>query len=505
MLAAATLIAGVLEGSVRVAPPRHVTHLLPRFTSAVALPAGYAPPPAPKSNPVTAEKIELGRYLFYEKRLSRNGTQSCASCHQQRFAFCDGRAHAIGSTGREHHRNTMSLVNVGYRRPLTWSNAKVVSLEQQVLIPLTNRHPIEMGMRGRLAELPRRLRDDAEYRRMFAAAFPGEPITVRNIAKAIASFERSIVSADSPYDRLVHRGDAHALSAEAWRGRQLFFAKCAGCHGGADFATPLSGSRFRRNRVTRGTFRVPTLRNVALTAPYMHDGSIATLDEVVARYGKVRGLRSDEQHAVVAFLVSLTDESVTTNPKLSDPHTWVVDVRHSDVSFRIRHLMSQVRGRFTRFSGTITSSNVAFTIEAASIDTNEPERDDDLRSENFFNVAKYPQITFKSSAIKEVSKDRYEVTGNLTMHGVTKQLTLAVTFLGVANDPFGGTKAGFELTTTLRRSDFGITWNHSLDSGGVLLGDEVAVSIALEANGSIANVAPAASRHQTQNARYLVH
>jgi len=120
----------------------------------------------------------------------------------------------------EHHRNSMTLVNVAYRRPLTWSNRAIVSLEQQALIPLTNTHPVEMGMQGRLDELPQRLREDAEYRRMFAAAFPGEPITVANIAKAIASFERSIVSADSPYDRLVHRGEVHALSDEAWRGRR---------------------------------------------------------------------------------------------------------------------------------------------------------------------------------------------------------------------------------------------------------------------------------------------
>src|SRR4051812_44889980 len=254
----------------------HVAHLLPRWTSVVPLPIGYAPPPAPSSNPLTEAKIELGRHLFYEKRLSANGTQSCGSCHQQRFAFCDGRRHAIGSTGMEHHRNTMSLVNVAYRRPLTWSNRKVVSLEQQALIPLTNEHPIEMGMKGRLDELPRRLRDDVEYRRMFTAAFPGEAITVTNIAKAIASFERSIVSADSPYDRLVHRGDVHALSDEAWRGRQIFFAKCGGCHGGADFPTPAAGPGFRRNRVARGTVCGPAPRQVAPTPPDIPDGGNAT-------------------------------------------------------------------------------------------------------------------------------------------------------------------------------------------------------------------------------------
>jgi cytochrome c peroxidase len=188
---------------------RHQAHLLPRFTSVIP------PPPAPNSNPLTTAKIERGRRLFYDQRLSANGTQSCGSCHQQRFAFCDGRAHAIGSTGQEHFFNTMSLVNVAYRTPLTWSNRSVTTLEQQALIPLTNEHPVEMGMANRLDELPARL---ADYAPMFETAFPGETISVKNIVRAIASFERSIVSADSPYDRLVHRGDTHALSPEAWHG-----------------------------------------------------------------------------------------------------------------------------------------------------------------------------------------------------------------------------------------------------------------------------------------------
>ena len=150
MRAAAILVALVLAISVRGTAPRHVPHLLPEVTSVIPLPPGYLPPPAPESNPLTAEKIELGRHLFYEKRLSANGTQSCGSCHQQHLAFCDGRDHAVGSTGEEHFRNTMSLVNVAYRQPLTWSDPAVVTLEQQVLIPLTNEHPVEMGMAGRL-------------------------------------------------------------------------------------------------------------------------------------------------------------------------------------------------------------------------------------------------------------------------------------------------------------------------------------------------------------------
>ena len=293
---------------------RHEAHLLPRFTSVVPLPPGYPPPPAPDSNPLTAEKIELGRRLFYDKRLSANGTQSCGSCHQQRFAFCDGRAHAIGSTGEEHTLNTMSLVNVAYRTPLTWSNRSVTTLEQQALIPLTNGHPVEMGMAGRLDELPARL---ADYAPMFEDAFPGETISVKNIAHAIASFERSIVSADSPHDRLVHRGDTRALSAEAWRGLQLFNARCSGCHGGLDFASGPASTKFR----------IPTLRNVALTSPYLHDGSIATLKDVIDAYAEGRrapdvkafAASPEERRALVAFLESLTDESVTTNPRFSDP------------------------------------------------------------------------------------------------------------------------------------------------------------------------------------------
>ena len=324
-------------------PPQHVPRLLPVIRSPIPLPPGYRMPPAPASNPMTLEKIELGRHLFYEKRLSANETQSCASCHQQQKAFTDGRARAIGSTGMEHTRNTMSLVNVAYRRPLTWANPAIVTLEQQVLVPLTNEHPVEMGMKGRLQELPRRLAKDPMYQRLFAAAFRQDrkPITMRNIARAIASFERSIVSADSPYDRLVHRGDSSALSEEAWRGRQLFYSKrarCSACHGGSDFGTP-AGSRFQNNGFTnsRARFRVPSLRNVALTAPYMHDGSVRTLAEVVEDYaagGRVARLTGkqsrtanvrafdatpEERRALVAFLASLTDESVLTNVRFSEP------------------------------------------------------------------------------------------------------------------------------------------------------------------------------------------
>jgi cytochrome c peroxidase len=327
--AVAFLIAGVLMIPASSAAPRHIPHVLPKVTSVIPLPPGYLPPPAPEANPLTAEKIELGRHLFYEKQLSANGTQSCGSCHQQHLAFCDGRSRAVGSTGAEHFRNTMTLVNVGYRRPLTWSNPAVVTLEQQALIPLTNEHPVEMGMAGRLEELPGRLANEEKYRRMFAAAFPEQrsPITVENITRAIASFERSIVSAESPYDRLVRYGESGALSPEAWQGFKLFFsarAGCSSCHGGPDLATPAAGSVFRNNGFSdpREKFRVASLRNVALTGPYMHDGHVATLAAVVDGYAtREKAFRptNEERRALVAFLESLTDESVATNPRFGDP------------------------------------------------------------------------------------------------------------------------------------------------------------------------------------------
>ena len=168
--------------------------------------------------------------------------------------------------------------------------------------------------------------------------------------------------------------------------------------------------------------------------------------------------------------------------------TFVVDKAHSEVGFQIRHMMTKVRGRFTDFEGRIEAdrakpqaSSVELTIHAASIDTANEARDKDLRSADFFDVEKYPTITFKSTRITPKGKDAYDVTGTLTMRGVSKEITLPVTFLGFMKNQRGTDTAGFETAVTLNRKDFGITWNRTLDAGGVLLGDEVAVSINLEA------------------------
>jgi len=168
--------------------------------------------------------------------------------------------------------------------------------------------------------------------------------------------------------------------------------------------------------------------------------------------------------------------------------TLVVDRSHSQAGFQIRHLFSTVRGRFTTFEGTIAmdaakpeASSVTFTIDAASIDTDNADRDKHLRSGDFFDVEKHPAITFTSDKVKATGKDLYTVTGTLTMRGVAKTITLPVTYLGAGKDPWGNSRAGFSTTVTLNRKDYGINWNKALDTGGVLLGDDVAVTIELEA------------------------
>ncbi|MEE4273274.1 MAG: YceI family protein [Thermoanaerobaculales bacterium] len=178
--------------------------------------------------------------------------------------------------------------------------------------------------------------------------------------------------------------------------------------------------------------------------------------------------------------------AIGANPAAAASYT--VDPVHSDVSFKIRHLVSKTSGEFTDFAGTIVAdfaaldaSSVEFVIQAASIDTENADRDAHLRNEDFFHVEKYPEITFVSSKISKTGDASFAVTGKLTMHGVTRTVTLPVTFLGEGPDPWGGTVAGFEIVTTLDRKDYGIVWNKALDTGGMILGDEVEISINIEA------------------------
>jgi len=340
------------------------------------LPPGFPEPRVPPDNPMSAAKVALGRRLFHDRRLSLNGTQACADCHRPALAFTDGRARAMGSTGAEHRRSAPSLANVAYAPSLTWANPKVTRLEDQARVPLFGTDPVEMGFGGHEAELEERLRADAELAARFAAAFPGEtsPVTIGNLTRALASFERTLVSGDSPYDRLVYQGKMDALSDSAWRGLRLFFAErpgCSRCHGGLLFSGAFDYGLLERpmkprfvdnglleaaerrgpgavdaglERVTGrkrdgGLFKVPTLRNVALTAPYMHDGRIATLAGVLDHYAKVPAsaragggpvaahsadpaqapLTAQEREDLLAFLESLTDETFVSDPAFATP------------------------------------------------------------------------------------------------------------------------------------------------------------------------------------------
>ena len=192
------------------------------------------------------------------------------------------------------------------------------------------------------------------------------------------------------------------------------------------------------------------------------------------------------------FIRSILITALVATPLLAQttaPEVWGVDKSHSNATFKVRHLMANVTGSFNDLDAVINidranpaSSSVEFTIQATSIDTGNDNRDKHLRSPDFFDVDKFPTISFKSTSVKAKSKTEFDVTGNLTMHGVTKQVTLPVTFLGFGKDPRGNEKGGFEIETTINRKDYGIVWNRTLDEGGVMLGDDVKVTINLELN-----------------------
>lgn len=345
----------------------------------VAVPRFFPAPRLPEGESLAAERIDLGRHLFYDKRLSGNGTQACGSCHHQDKAFTDGLPVAVGATGERHPRNAQALGNVVYNATLTWANPSLVTLEKQMETPLFGEDPVEMGVNDRNRdEVLARIRSDARYPAMFAQVFPGgaEAIDWRNIIAAIASFQRSLIAGNSRYDRFL-RGEA-VLAPNEERGRLLFFgerAECFHCHGSFNFndqvvhaasrvvETPFhntglynidgAGGFPEPNRGVfeltalpqdMGVFRAPSLRNVEVTGPYMHDGTIATLEDVLSFYaaggrlitagphagdGRTNPFKSDlialidlspeEQADIVAFLKTLTDHEFLENPKHADP------------------------------------------------------------------------------------------------------------------------------------------------------------------------------------------
>lgn len=284
-------------------------------------------------------KVALGERLFFSPRLSVSGRESCASCHDPARSFSDARPVAIGATGEALSHNALALVNVAYAIRFGWTKRSVPSLEAQMLEPLLNRHPIELGLAGRERALCAELASDPEYASAFSAAFPGDPapVSFEHMVKAIATFERTLISGRSPFDRYVFEGEHDALPAQAKRGMALFFSAavgCSKCHSGFNFAGNWRDAQgetgppsYANNGLTEQPLRVPTLRNVALTAPYMHDGRFATLEAVLEHYSTValrsrtgragrydRRLPQDplsetQRAELIAFLQSLTDES----------------------------------------------------------------------------------------------------------------------------------------------------------------------------------------------------
>lgn len=328
---------------------------------------------------MSTAKVELGRVLFYDARLSGNGKMSCASCHDQAKAFTDGRGTSLGSLGESTPRSAQHLSNVAYHPTLTWANPSLVSLERQMETPLFGENPVEMGVndRNKQAVLDR-LKADNLLPAQFIASFPGqsEAITWGNVIKAISAFQRTLISANSKYDQYL-QGKA-TLSASEDRGMKLFFgekAECFHCHGSFNFNDQIVHAKSRLieapfhntglynvdgkggypepNRGVfeltakasdMGAFRAPSLRNVEVTGPYMHDGSVATLEDALRHYaaggrhlssgphagdGRANPYKSDlisridlseqEQADIIAFLKTLTDHEFLQNPRFAKP------------------------------------------------------------------------------------------------------------------------------------------------------------------------------------------
>ena len=328
------------------------------------LPDWMPPPPVPADNSMSAAKVDLGRHLFHDARLSADSTVACVSCHVQDRAFTDGRALPVGIGGTIGVRNAPGLGNVGYLPVLTWANPHMTSLEFQALIPLFGETPDEMGNAGKEEALFARLAADPYYATAFAEAFPDRPASdLYTITRALGAFQRSLISVDSPYDRYKYGGDADAISDAAKRGEALFFDhrfECYHCHSGVMFTNTFASARSAQPEVgfhntglyedypasspglieitgraaDAGRFRTPSLRNVAVTAPYMHDSSIPDLRGVLAHYagagrapghpmkdGMIAGFTATgaEIDDLIAFLESLTDPGFLADPRFSDP------------------------------------------------------------------------------------------------------------------------------------------------------------------------------------------
>ncbi len=288
-------------------------------------PRGLAAVPVPKENPSSPEKIALGKQLYFDKRLSGDDTIACSSCHDPKKGWSNADKTAVGFGGQRGGRSAPTVLNSGYQAFQFW-DGRAKSLEQQALGPIAN--PIEMNLP--LEKAVEKIGAIKGYQDQFQKVF-GQPVNAENIGKAIAAFERTVLSGDAPYDRL-RGGDESAMSLQAWEGMQLFFGKanCSSCHSGPNFTdngfhnigvsftiekADLGRFEISKMEGDKGAFKTPSLRDIARTAPYMHDGSLATLEEVVEYYDKggtpseyldeelfPLKLTADQKAALVTFL-----------------------------------------------------------------------------------------------------------------------------------------------------------------------------------------------------------
>nr|WP_237524249.1 MbnH family di-heme enzyme [Shewanella sp. KX20019] len=348
---------------------------------------GLPQPQVLTDNPMSVAKVSLGRYLFYDKALSANNSQSCSSCHLQSMAFAEAKTVSVGSTGQSHRRNSPGLINIAYNKTLTWAHDGLTDIERQIMLPMFGDEPIELGISGHEQLVLSRLQKPP-YPRLFSNAFSDYEGTAdfNQVNQALSSFVRSLISLNSPFDAYAYEADDDALDEFELAGMDLFFSErleCHHCHGGFNFTQstthqkqPLDRRPFHNtglyytersgliervhklgypevdrglaevtgNAVDDGRFRAPSLRNVALTAPYMHDGSVVTLAEVIDIYaaggrnvtegkhlgdGRLNPLKSpfvkgftlsaQEKAHLLAFLHSLTDEAFINNADFGDP------------------------------------------------------------------------------------------------------------------------------------------------------------------------------------------
>lgn len=332
-------------------------------------------------NPFSAEKAKLGRYLFYDRRMSVNQAKSCSSCHDPKFSFTDGYRRSIGAMGDNVQRNAPALINIVFNKYLTAADSTLHFPEQQINNPMFHNQPVELGWQGNENVIMERLRKDSLYSHQLPLLFTGskDPFTIKNIQECISSFVKTILSFNTPYDKYTYHKDSTALTASEKNGMNLFFSDrlhCSSCHGGINFSTPALKNKngeidyyqntglynidgkgaypendaglfaCSKQAADMGKYKIPTLRNLAFTAPYFHDGTAVDLPAVLDVYERggrniaagahqgdgrknphknplIAGFVIDAQQRMdlINFLLSLSDTSFLHNSSYNNPFT----------------------------------------------------------------------------------------------------------------------------------------------------------------------------------------